>query len=267
MTFSKVEAKINRPPAAHNVARLLDPSSETKTTDNIARFSLGIPTFNYVGATKMIKDKVALGLDLATALKAVSESGSPAGRIQNQKLVRAFYAYDKTRKYSDRKVLDSYNGQFRISRKVMVPTSPTFTIFEHGHQVPVVMCGWKDMPLRPDQIRAWLSMLESGLFSFADYRNSPWEVLLFLEETTENGKIRQPRVIRRGEYNLFTEAELRELAAMYARAQKAAMPIARELWEKREEKRKEQEPEQPQNPSVEVDPPMIRYFADTNSSD
>jgi hypothetical protein len=80
-------------------------------------------------------------------------------------------------------------------------------------------------------------MLDSGLFSFADYRTSPWEVVLFPEHDTPDGLVRCPRVIRSGEYNLLSERDLRELAAMYARAQKEAMPLAREIWEKREKVR------------------------------
>lgn len=237
MSFDTVEKKILRPPAAHNVARLLDPSCEIKTTRNIAKFAIGIPSFNYNPALKVCQDRVALGIDEATALKAVRDAGAPAGRAQNASLVRAFYAFDSLRGYSKLRVLDSYDGQFRISRNIIVPTKPTFTVLEAGKQVPVVLCGWKDFALSNEQLRAWITMLESGLFSFADYRTSPWEVILFPETTSANGNLRTPRVIRKGDVSLFTEPQMRELAAMYARAQQAAMPIARQLWEERELKR------------------------------
>lgn len=239
MSFDRVEKKIIRPPAAHNVARLLDPQCEFKTTENIARFALSIPSFNYIGAFKICYDRVALKIDLETAVRAVRASGAPAGREQNEKLVRAFFEHDAVREFSNLRVLDSYRGQFRISREIAVPTSPAFTIFERGKQIPVVMCGWKNFVLSDAQIQAWLSMLESGLFSYADYRGSPWEVLLFPEDHLEEKRARRARVIRPGEFTLFSESDLRELAAMYARAQKAAMPIAREIWEQREQKRRE----------------------------
>ncbi|MBV1690108.1 hypothetical protein KRR38_21085 [Novosphingobium sp. G106] len=250
MSFDRIEKKIVRPPAAHNVARLLDPESELKTTDNIARFALSIPAFNYVSALKVCFDRVALGIDIETAVNAVRQSGAPSGRIQNEQLVRAFFKHDEMRKYSNLKVLDSYRGQFMISRDISVPTVPTFTVFESGRQVPVVICGWKSFNLRRDQIRAWLSMLESGLFSFADYRGSPWEILLLPDAGDVAKPAREARVIRSGEYNLFSEAELRELAAMYARAQKAAMPIARELWHQREQRRREKERDLPSRPGM-----------------
>ncbi len=266
MKFEQVEKKIQNPPAAHNVARLLDPESETKTTLNIARFAVSIPSFNYLVADAMIKDRVSLKLELDTAVAATRTKGSPAGRDQNEALVRAFFAYDEVRGYSEARVVDPYKGSFRISRSIKVPTSSTFVILEHGKQVPVVICGWKSFSLNREQIRVWVSMLDSGLFSFADYLDAPWEIVLFPEQDTSEGGIRFPKIIRPGDYAVMRPSDLAELSAMYARAQKAAMPIAREMWEKRERARKEKEA-----PRVEVplpfDPPAHGdLFADRPDS-
>lgn len=241
MGFEQIERKIIRPPAAHNVARLLDPSCELKTTNNIAKFAIGIPSFNYNPALKICIDRVAMSLPLETALKAVKMRGAPAGRDQNASLVEAFYAHDLERGYSQLRMIDNYEGQFKISREISVPTSPTFTVLDKGKQVPVVLCGWKAFSLQRDQVRAWLSMLDSGLFSFADYRHSPWEVVLFPEVEIDGTLERHVEVIQPGQYDLFTSNEMRDLAAMYARAQQAAMPIARELWEAREVRRRKKE--------------------------
>jgi hypothetical protein len=264
MTFDRIERKIERPPAAHNVAGLLDPSCEIKTTHNIARFAVSIPAFNYVSGMTVCKDRVALGINLETGLTAVEHSGSPAGRAQNASLVRAFFEYDKQRGYSKLRVIDGYEGHFKISRKIWVPTVPTFTVLEHGKQVPVVVCGWKKFSLRKDQIRAWLTMLDSGLFSYADYRKSPWEVLI-LPESQDEGERSAVR-IRPGEYELFSERDMRELAAMYARAQIAAMPLAREIWERREEKRRERERSDSFSTTPEIAPPMRDLFARDDDS-
>jgi hypothetical protein len=241
MKFEQVEKKIQNPPAAHNVARLLDPDSEIKTTLNIARFAVSIPSFNYLVADAMIKDRVALKLELETAVAATRTKGAPSGRNQNESLVRAFFAYDELRGYSNARVVDPYKGSFRISRSITVPTPPTFVILENGKQVPVVICGWKNFSLKREQIRVWVSMLDSGLFSFADYLDAPWEIALFPEQDTSDGCTRFPKIIRPGDYALMRPSDLSELSAMYARAQKAAMPIAREMWEKRERVRKEKE--------------------------
>lgn len=251
MTFEQVEKKIQNPPAAHNVARLLDPDCEIKTTLNIARFAVSIPSFNYRVADAMIKDRVSLKLELETAVAATRTKGAPSGRGQNEALVRAFFAYDEVRRYSDSRVVDPYQGSFRISRSITVPTPPTFVILEHGKQVPIVICGWKSFSLKREQIRVWVSMLDSGLFSFADYLDCPWEIAMFPEQDTSDGGVRFPKIIRPGDYAPLRPTDLAELSAMYARAQKAAMPIAREMWEKRERVRKEKE-----TPLVEVPLPF-----------
>lgn len=268
MKFEQVERKVVNPPAAHNVARLLDTQSEIKTTENIAKFAVSIPAFNYLPGLAVIRDRVSLGLELETAVKTVQKTGAPAGRAQNEALVRAFYKYDETRGYSGLRVLDSYKGQFKISREIAVPTQPTFTILEKSKQVPVVLCGWKNFSLQTEQIRAWLSMLESGLFSFADYRTSPWEVVILSEHQSLAGSLRKPTVIGPDHYQLFTTNDLRELAAMYARAQKAAMPLARALWQQREEARVERLRELETGERIQQDDEtQIEMFARSKSGD
>jgi len=244
MSFESVEKKIMRPPAAHNFARLIDPSCEMKTTQKIAEFSVGIPPFNYIPAISMCKDRVKLKIDRKNALYAVRSNGAPKGREQNASLVNAFFDYDETRGYSDLRVLDDYEGQYRISREIFVPTRPTFTILENGKQVPVIICGWQKINLTREQMRIWITILDSGLFSYADYRNSPWEIITF-PEINNIEKFRSPMVIRSGDYSLLSEREMRELSGMYSRAQQAAMPIARELWERRQERRREKEKQNP----------------------
>lgn len=187
----------------------------------------------------MCIDRVRLGVELRTALTAVSNVGSPAGRDQNASLVKAFFSYDKHRAYSSLKSVEPYRGQYLISRDIKVPTSATFVVVEYGKQVPIVLCGWKNFRLEKDQVRAWLTMLDSGLFSISDYRHSPWEVLLFPDQPGDDGFERQPLLIREGDYKLFSQAEMRDLASMFARAQRAAMPIARELWEAKEARRRD----------------------------
>lgn len=262
MTFEQVEKKIQTPPAAHNVARLLEPSSELKTTQNIARFAVSIPSFNYLTAEAMIKDRVSLKLELETAITASRTKGAPAGRLHNEALVKAFYAYDDVRRYSEGRVVDPYNGSFRISRSIVVPTRPTFVILEHGKQVPVVVCGWKNFSLEREQIRVWVSMLASGLFSFADYQDSPWEIALFPEQETSGGSVRLPKIIKPGDYAPLRPSDLAELSAMYARAQKAAMPLARDMWDKRERARKEKEAPRDEVPVPFEGPVYGDLFAD-----
>ena len=268
MKFNSIIRKIKTPPAAQNLVRLIDVDDEAKTTNNVANFALSIPSFNYVSGTKMCVDRVKMGLDIKTALAAVAKSGAPEGRKYNADFVKAFFQHDEKRGYSTLKYVDSYHGQYRISRDINVPTTPTFTVIEKGMQTPVVLCGWKDLMLTKSQLQMWLTKLESGLFSYGDYRHSPAEVLIFPEEKIDDQSIRQPHVIKRGEIQCYTEAEMRDIVAMYARAQEAAMPIAEMRWLEREERRRQKQRdianETPRGDSVDVGQPDM--FADEDKS-
>jgi hypothetical protein len=241
--FEAIARKISRPPGAQNCARLNVISDEQQTTALIAQFALSIPPFNYIPAIKQCRTHVQFGLDVETATNAVLLRGAPAGRDKNASLVRAFYDYDEERGYSKCLYVDGYDGEYRLSRDVHVPTRATFTILENGNLVPVTICGWKSLSLDVNQIRFWMTMMEIGLYSHSDYRRSPAEVALFLEEQTSEGPARFPHIIRRGDYTLFSPAEMRDQAELYIRAQAAALPIAEAKWTERERRRNQEEPE------------------------
>ena len=247
--FDSVARKVCRPPGGHNFARLNVLGDEERTTERISSFALSIPAFNYLPSISQIQTLVQLGLSVETAVNAVLSSGAPAGRVENERFVRAFFAFDELRGYSRARFVDSYVGQYRISRDVNVPTKPTFTVLEKGHQVPIIVVGWKHLDLEHDQIRLWFSLLESGLFSYADYRRSPAEVVFFPEQPSEPEPIRAPFVIKRGDYQLLSEAEMRNQAELYVRAQAAAMPIAEARWLERERRREERERARPSKPA------------------
>lgn len=241
--FDAIARKITRPPGAQNCARLNAIGDEHATTSLIAQFALSIPPFNYIPAVKQCKTHVQLGLDVGTAINAVLRKGAPAGRDKNASLVRAFFDYDTIRRYSECLYVDGYDGEYRLSRDVHVPTKATFTILDSGNLVPVTICGWKSLSLDINQIRFWMTMMEIGLYSHSDYRRSPGEVALFLEEKTDVGPVRVPHIIHRGDYDLFSQSQMREQAELYVRAQAAALPIAEAKWIDRERKRTERETE------------------------
>lgn len=240
-TLEAILKKVSSPPAPQNWVRLIIAGDELGTAVRIANLALGIPEFNYVVGTKMCHDRVRHQLELETALKATARFGAPAGREQNAAFVRAFYDYDKTRNYSQAKYLESYNGFFPISREVKIPTRPTFTILENKQQIPVVLCGWKAVPLDAGQRRIILTVYESGLFSYGQYRHSPAEIVFFPEIDTQEGPRRSAEVWRRGDHTLIPSGELRDLLDFYALAQEQAIPIIREKWAKKKEKELEKE--------------------------
>lgn len=245
-TLQSVLRKVANPPAPQNWVRLIVPNDEIATASKIASFALGVPEFNYVPASKMCHDRVKLQLDLVTALKAVAKAGAPAGRDQNADLVKAFFAYDEKRRYSDARYIDSYQGFFPISRNVKIPTKPTFTILENKLQIPVVVCGWKSVPLDNTQRRIVATVYESGLFSYGAHRHAPGEIAFFPEFETSDGLQRIPEIWQRGDYDLLSTNELRDLLEFFAVAQEQAIPIIAEKWEKRIQKEREKERERQQ---------------------
>ena len=258
-SFDQIKRKIMRPPSAQNWTRLNAFGDLEKTTLLIANFAVGVPAFNYLPAVGACKHKVELGLDLDTAVKSVRRSGAPAGRESNESLVRAFYNYDGERRYGSQGFAESFDdGAFRVSRDVRVPTRPTFTILNSGLLCPVLVCGWQDFPFDLTHTRLFMTVLELGLFSYADYRRSPAEVALFPMEGQGNDRIRLPKILKRGDYELLSERRLREQSELYIEAQTAALPIAEGVWQKREEKRKQAESGSPSAFTFDADPDLFR---------
>lgn len=242
-SFDQVKRKVMRPPSAQNWTRLNAFGDLEKTTKLIADFAVGIPPFNYQTGIGACKHKVELGLDIDTAVKSVRHHGAPAGRKSNESLVRAFFAYDELHNYGADGYAESFeDGAFRVSREVRVPTKPSFTIRRSGLLMPVLVCGWQDFPFDLTHTRLFMTVLEMGLFSFADYRRSPAEVLLFPMRVDGKERCRQPLVIRRGDYELLPEKILREQSELYLKAQASALPIAENTWREREDKRQREQP-------------------------
>ena len=230
LNLDKILRKVQNPPAPQNWVRLLVPNDVSATAKKVANFAFGIPSFNYVVGSTMCHDRVRNHLNLDTALKACAKSGSPAGRDQNANFVRAFFAYDEIRRYSDSRYFESYSGYFPISREVKIPTKPTFTIIENRKQIPVVLCGWKTVPLDREQRRIVASVFDSGLFSFGAYRHSPGEIVFFPELQTQDGPVRSIEVWNRGDFQLLSTAEMRDILDLFSLAQEAAVPIIRDKW-------------------------------------
>lgn len=257
MKFENVIRKIDHPPSAQNFARLNEPGSIEQTAQRIVTFALGIPAFNYEPGTKACRDKVQFDLSIDTALSSVARAGAPAGRDSNASFVEAFFAFDVERGYSRARFAPSYDGRYLISREIHVPTKATFTIYENGKLVPVVLCGWRSLALSENQVRLWMTLLESGLFSYGDYNNSPAEVVVFAEKRFGKEAAREPLVIRRGDFDLFSESEMREIAAEFVAAQELALPIARARWEERESRQASNADSAQESPAASPDQPDL----------
>ena len=229
MKTSKL-SKLDRPPAAPNWVRF-NSQSVHKMARAITNFAFAMPPFTFQPGLKCAQDRIELGLDLETAIKAVRNSGSPAGREHNEDFVRAFFAYDKVRNYSGCKSFDGFQESFSVSREIRIPCKPTSVILEHGRLVPIFVCGWSSVPLDMFQRRLLMTIYEDAIFSLTDFQESPAEVLFFPKDEQDSERGRVPEVWRRGDYDLLSNAELSEQIDMFMRAREQA----RVLIAKREE--------------------------------
>lgn len=258
-TFDQIKRKVTRPPSAQNWVRLNAFGDLAKTTKLIANFALSIPAFNYVAGVGACKHKVELGLDLDTAIKSVRGAGAPAGRESNESLVRAFYRYDESRRYGADGWAESFDdGAFRVSRQVRVPTQPSFTERKSGLLIPISVCGWQEIPFENIQLRLFMTVLEIGLYSYADYRKSPAEVVMFPMTGVGADRQREALIIRRGDYAIMSERQLREQSELYVQAQADALPIVEQTWRDREVKReRERQQENSQLTLIARDPDLF----------
>lgn len=84
--YQRLVRKLDNPPAAINLVRFASESPH-KVARSMVKFVMGIPQHTYVSGGKAIKDRIELGIDLATAVKMVMRSGTVVGRPLNETYV------------------------------------------------------------------------------------------------------------------------------------------------------------------------------------
>lgn len=112
--------KIDRPPYVHNWVRYNDPD-EAKTTKGIVNFIRSAPPITYIAGSPIIRDRILLGLDRATALQAAKTRGRANSRELVFEFVSAFYDYDLLRNYSGLPSYDQFVEPYRAGREVKIP--------------------------------------------------------------------------------------------------------------------------------------------------
>jgi hypothetical protein len=225
--------KIDRPPSAHNWVRYNYPD-ELKTAKAIVSFVTGAPQVTYAAAAPIIRDRMVLKLDRATALAAASTRGHIKSRPHVFEYVSAFLDYDEVRNYSGSPSYDQEVAAFQISRDIRLPAKPLVVISEGGILKPIFMVGWSTMPLTLHQRRLLMTVLEDAVFSLTDFQNSPGEFVSF--PRGDNSQARSPEVWRRGDFELLSPAEMKEQIEIYLAALSRARTIiaARGLEENNE---------------------------------
>lgn len=216
--------KLDRPPAGANWVRLVR-EDVLSTVSAILAFIRGIPPFNYRPAYIAIRDVIEWGSNEETALRIVSEKGSPAGRAQNKALLRAFLEYDRTRRFSAANPVTFEPGYFAVSREVRVPVAPLSVIREHGRFLPIFLCGWNSIPLSTFQRRLLMTIIDDAFLSLTDFASSPAEVLFFPKDPLSKEGKRTAEVWHRGQYALLSKSELDQAVEIFVEARRAAFDI------------------------------------------
>lgn len=225
--YAKIIAKLDRPPSGPNWVRFIGEDVRS-TTKSIISFAKGIPKFTYQAGYTAIKDRIQLGIDLETAIKIVNRSGAPAGKSQNEELVRAFFAHDYARRYAARNPVEFERGRFLVSREVQVPVAPLAVILEDGKFLPIFVCGWSTLSLSLMQRRLLVTVCEDAFLSLTDYQDGPAEFLFFPKE--RDSKQRSPEIWQRGDYEQISGSQLMDCIEMFLEARDEARRLLMEEW-------------------------------------
>ncbi|AYM04333.1 hypothetical protein [Agrobacterium tumefaciens] len=237
--YLKLLAKLDRPPSGPNWVRFVQ-DDVARTTKSIVSFVKGSPRFTYLSGYTAIKDRIQLGINLETALAAASRSGAPAGRKQNEDLVRSFFEHDEKRRYATHNFVEFDKEWFRVSRDVAVPVSPLSVIREQGKFVPLFVCGWSELNLTDFQRRLLVTICEDAFLSLTDYQNSPAEFLFFPKGDNGTELKREAEVWQRGDYDLLSDHDLNAAVEIFLQSRELARQILlREMAEDAERRRRE----------------------------
>lgn len=226
MTFilEKALKKLDRPPSGHNWVRLVR-DSKPATSRAIMVFVKGLPKFTYQSGSVALRDKFLFGIGLDAAVSLVRRSGAPAGRLQNEELVKAFFEHDAARHYPIGTCIEFERQWFRVSRELLVPVSPLVVFREHGNFVPIFLCGWTDLALDLAQRRLLMTIYEDAFLSLTDFQHSPAEFLFFPKVDHLEGRKRQPEIWMRGDYDLLSQNDLAEQVRIYTEGRAEARTL------------------------------------------
>lgn len=221
--YTKLLAKLDKPPSGHNWVRLVH-SDVPKITKSILSFVKGTFPFTYRPSYAAIQDRIQLGISLETAIKITQKSGSTAGRKPNQELVSAFFEYDAQRGYPQ-SFINVDRERFAVSKDIEVPVVPLSVIREKGQFVPIFLCGWSTLDLTDFQRKLLVTIYDDAFLSLTDFQNSPAEFLFFPKTEQDGEKKRNAEIWQRGDYSLLSDHELNDAVDIFLQARDQARLI------------------------------------------
>ena len=211
-------SKLERPTYVHNWVRY-NYADVLKTANALVRFATNLPQVTYRAGLMLAHDRIAFGLDRATALNAAITKGHKKSRQHVLEFVKAFYDYDETIGYFGLKNFDQYVEPYRVTRDVVIPVKPLIVVAKDGKLRPIFVVGWASMPLTDFQQRLLMTIVEDAVFSLTDFQGSPGDFVSFPRTIDEDGlPQRKPLVWGRGDFKLLSDVELKEQMQIYFEA-------------------------------------------------
>jgi hypothetical protein len=215
--------KLDRIPAAPNFVRYNFEELQ-RTLKAYVAFAKGMPTISYVEGLKIIKDLVLGLIDTAQAMKAAEFLRESPSKEVLVEFVEAFCRYAETRQYVATPAYAEFSTSFPIARDLFIPVKPTLVAREGGQLKPIFVFGWKSVPLTLFQRRLLMTILEDAIFSLTDFESSDAEIV-FLPEVDGT---RIAEVWHRGDYELLSQAELKDQIELFLAARTMAYPLIAE---------------------------------------
>ena len=219
-------SKLDRPPAAENWVRMQHRGVD-KTALKMFNFLRGGPIWNYNSSKVAVKSRIEHRIDLSTAQKIVTRSGSKLGRPYNLDVVNAFFDYEKENPIDGVQAFDDMYERFPLSRQVSIPIKPLTVVREGKSFVPYFLCPWSSVNLTDYQARLLFTIVEKSIFTLTDFEDSDGKFLFFPKVKNQFGhEERKPMVWSRGQFPLLSDKELAEQIKIYF----GAKPIAKNLY-------------------------------------
>ena len=226
--INKAIRKLERPPQPHNFVRNIFNDTD-KTARSLVRLALNFPTVTYLTGTKVAKDCIDLGLDDVTALNAVRTKGAATSRSHNEEFLRAFLRAKEELRLSGHRTFDQLILPYRVSSSIKIPVKPLTTILDGGKFRTVSIAGWASVPFDDFRWRLLFSIYEDAVFSLEDFRDAKGEFYGFPRRSKDDRASRYPLLAQRGDFELFTSAELREIMDAYLVGLEKAKKILRAM--------------------------------------
>jgi hypothetical protein len=222
--YNKALTKLERPPQAFNFVRYIHTDIETMTKA-LVEFALNFPFYTYRAGNTVVRDCINLSIDDQTALTAVSTRGAANSREINKEYVSAFLANRDKLKLLGIPTFDQFTTPYPVSASIQIPVKP-LTVCLEGHKLRAIFSvGWASIPFDEFQWKLLLTIMEDAVFSLEDLKDAAGEFHAFPREKKNKPGNRKSLLVQRGDFELLSQSDLREIMDNYLTALEKAKAI------------------------------------------